>query len=308
VHHLRTAEWGRAEAAWSPRTVAAVAMHALAFTLVGSSRHSRRPHSRAACMCEPGIKRRGRRKCSVYTCMRPSSAWLPREQLIEHIGWMRAATHLQADVVPQRQLADDGSRRDAQHLQPKGGGGGVSAQPGGAANAHRSRMHTSTPEPATHTTHTPVIMQRASRPIEAILGACASHCQNRQHTRCSQRWTLAFPPRARTPPCQSRRAHVLGCSARKRRRAASVAHLADGCLRAAGGGGGQRQHRARSQHGTQDVAQPEVGGPEGVAPLAHAVRLVHTHLPACAASTRITSRHGCPRRVRKWATPWHVCQ
>jgi len=42
-----------------------------------------------------------------------------------------------------------------------------------------------------------------------------------------------------------------------------------------GGRGGQREHGARPHHALQQVAQPEVGGAEAVAPLRDAVRLVH---------------------------------
>mmetsp|Transcript_30729 Transcript_30729/g.80005 ORF Transcript_30729/g.80005 Transcript_30729/m.80005 type:complete len:422 (+) Transcript_30729:1281-2546(+) len=54
-------------------------------------------------------------------------------------------------------------------------------------------------------------------------------------------------------------------------------HLADGCLRVPCGCCREPQHGMRPQHSAQDVAQAEVGGAERMAPLAHAVSLIHTH-------------------------------
>eukprot|EP00983_Pelagomonas_calceolata_P115283 1160179-Pelagomonas_calceolata.AAC.13 len=55
-------------------------------------------------------------------------------------------------------------------------------------------------------------------------------------------------------------------------------NLADGCLRVPCGCCREPQHGMRPQHSAQDVAQAEVGGAERMAPLAHAVSLIHTHL------------------------------
>lgn len=44
-------------------------------------------------------------------------------------------------------------------------------------------------------------------------------------------------------------------------------HLANGFLRGPGGGGGESQNALRLHRPRQRGAQPEVGGPEGVAPL-----------------------------------------